>query len=172
MLFWCGNKAVDQITKTELSTSLSVMGLWRRLVSCCLRFNIRFKARHVPGLSNGIDDVLPCFQFHGLWTWAPEVRELPDQVPMVLWSLSELRLERPYSFLWHEPLEQHTVGMCRYVWISARNMAGVLLGLGQKRQPCISQCIYSHLAWLLPLYRTDWPQCLGNGRSLAMILPC
>ncbi len=56
IIFFTDNAAlVDVINKTT-SRDPVIMGLVRRLVLACLKFNILFRAAHVPGLENHLPD--------------------------------------------------------------------------------------------------------------------
>ena len=56
IIFFTDNAAlVDVINKTT-SRDPVIMGLVRQLVLACLKFNILFRAAHVPGLENHLAD--------------------------------------------------------------------------------------------------------------------
>ena len=68
------------------------MVLVRDLVLSCLRHNILFRARHIPGLQNSQADYISRFQVERFKEIAPEADELPTPVPANLlpesWSLT------------------------------------------------------------------------------------
>ena len=53
----------------------------RDLVLSCLRYNILFRARHVPGLQNNQADYISRFQVESFKAIAPQADELPTPVP-------------------------------------------------------------------------------------------
>ncbi|XP_062618317.1 uncharacterized protein LOC134279921 [Saccostrea cucullata] len=58
ILFYSDNMAVVNIINKISSKDVPVMHLVRRLVLACLRFNILFKAEHIPGKLNILPDLL------------------------------------------------------------------------------------------------------------------
>ncbi|XP_053112584.1 uncharacterized protein LOC128327611 isoform X5 [Hemicordylus capensis] len=95
VLFWCDNLAVVQIVNTQTSQSPRVMGLVRALVLQCLRANILFRSRHVPGIRNDIADALSRFQLNRFRELAPEAALLPEPMPAFLWELGGRKHSRP-----------------------------------------------------------------------------
>ncbi|XP_053164753.1 uncharacterized protein LOC128350441 isoform X1 [Hemicordylus capensis] len=85
--FWCDNQAVVQVVNSQTSRSPRVMGLVRAFVLQCLRANILFVARHVPGLQNDIADALSRFQLDRFRELAPEAMRDPEVMPEALWRL-------------------------------------------------------------------------------------
>ena len=62
VLFWSDNQAVVTVINKQTSKCPVIMRLLRLLVLHCLKHNILFKAKYVPGSSNGIADALSRFQ--------------------------------------------------------------------------------------------------------------
>ena len=60
------------------------MVLVRRLVLCALKFNVLFKAKHIPGRQNVIADKLSRFQVAEARRAAPWLAEAPVAVPQHL----------------------------------------------------------------------------------------
>ncbi|XP_053105446.1 uncharacterized protein LOC128324664 isoform X1 [Hemicordylus capensis] len=85
--FWCDNMATVQVINSGTSRSPRVMRLVRCFTLQCLRHNILFAARHVPGLDNSIADALSRMQEERFRTLAPAARELPEVFPPHLWNL-------------------------------------------------------------------------------------
>ena len=55
VVFFTDNANLVDITKKQSSKHKLIMALLRPLIIlCCLRLNIFFKARHVPGLQNSL----------------------------------------------------------------------------------------------------------------------
>ena len=92
VLFFTDNAALVDIINKQTSKYKSVMVLVRDLVLSCLRHNILFRARHIPGLQNSQADYISRFQVERFKEIAPEADELPTPVPVNLlpesWSLT------------------------------------------------------------------------------------
>ena len=66
----------------KLSTKQpDIMALVRSLVITTLQHNILFQAKHIPGKSNTIADLLSCSQVARAKAAAPWLDEEPHQVP-------------------------------------------------------------------------------------------
>lgn len=85
--FWSDNQAVVTVLAKQSSRSSRVSALLRVFVLHCLRFNIVFSARFVPGISNEIADALSRFQMERFRSLAPEARDRPEIFPDHLWNL-------------------------------------------------------------------------------------
>ncbi|KAM4794908.1 uncharacterized protein WCC33_000060 [Rhinophrynus dorsalis] len=88
IVFWTDNLSVVHVINRSTSSSLPVLALLRRLVLCCLRLNICFRARHVPGLHNSIADSLSRLQIDQFRLLAPEAAVSGVTCPEWLWSLA------------------------------------------------------------------------------------
>ena len=60
--FFTDNAALVDIINKATSRDVTVMIFVRRLVLACLKFNILFRARHVPGVKNVLADALSRLQ--------------------------------------------------------------------------------------------------------------
>jgi hypothetical protein len=58
ILFYTDNQAVVSIINSQTCKDTKVMLLMRRLVLTCLKHNILFQAKHVPGVNNTLPDLL------------------------------------------------------------------------------------------------------------------
>jgi len=85
--FMTDNEAVVAVINKVTTKHKQLMSLVRSLVSACLRYNILFRARHVPGIENVLADCLSRFQVDRFKQLAPWARPQPDQIP------SHLQLE-------------------------------------------------------------------------------
>ncbi|XP_077773920.1 uncharacterized protein LOC144325210 [Podarcis muralis] len=85
--FWTDNLAVVNVLAKLSSRSPRVSALLRVFVLHCLRCNIVFSARFVPGVSNEIADALSRFQMERFRLLVPEARLRPEYFPDHLWSL-------------------------------------------------------------------------------------
>ncbi|XP_060127970.1 uncharacterized protein LOC132591759 [Zootoca vivipara] len=85
--FWSDNHAVVDVLAKQSSRSPRVSALLRAVVLQCLRFNIAFTARFIPGLSNDIADALSRFQMERFWSLVPDAQTQPEYFPERLWNL-------------------------------------------------------------------------------------
>ena len=86
VFFWSDDEAVVSIINRQTSRCPKIMALVRKLVVRCLELNIHFKARHVPGLDNGIADALSRFQMTRFRQLAPGADPTITPLPADLWS--------------------------------------------------------------------------------------
>ena len=86
VVFWTDNQAVVAIMYRQTSRCPKIMKLVRTLVIRCLGLNILFKARHVPGIDNGIADALSRFQMTRFRQLAPGADPTITPLPADLWS--------------------------------------------------------------------------------------
>ena len=92
IVFVTDNAALVSVINQQTSKNQLVMTLIRDLVSTSLRFNITFRARHIPGLHNTQADCLSRLQIAGFKELSPQADDLPTEVPENLlpriWSLT------------------------------------------------------------------------------------
>ena len=81
------NEAVVAILNTQTSKCQQVMSLLRFLVLQCLKYNVLFRARHIPGEFNNIADALSRFQASRFREAAPHADALATPVPDFIWTL-------------------------------------------------------------------------------------
>ncbi|XP_029454007.1 uncharacterized protein LOC115089819 [Rhinatrema bivittatum] len=87
VVFWSDNMAVVQAINSLTAHSPRVIRLLRDLVLLCLRINLVFKAKYVPGEANGIADALSRCQWSRFRFLAPEAEHHPYHVPPRIWEL-------------------------------------------------------------------------------------
>ena len=80
VLFRSDNVAVVGIINKQTSPCMRIMQLVRAMVMQCLKFNIIFKAVHIPGINNNIADALSRFQMGRFRALAP--RAQMDMTPL------------------------------------------------------------------------------------------
>ena len=88
--FYPDNEALVPIINKQTSREPHIMSLIRPLVLACLRFNINFTARHIPGRINTLADKLS--RSHSeLWHhWQKPARgKFPTVSPQRAWGISE-----------------------------------------------------------------------------------
>ena len=81
--FHTDNMSVMHIVNSQSSRCPRVMHLVRLFVLECLRYNISFRAVHVPGASNEIADALSRFQAHHFREVAPHAEAQMTPLPAV-----------------------------------------------------------------------------------------
>ena len=80
--FFTDNAALVDIINKSTSRDVIVMIFVRRLVLACLKFNILFRARHVPGAKNILADSLSRLQVSKFKQLAPVgVHASPTVIP-------------------------------------------------------------------------------------------
>lgn len=88
VLFMCDNEAVVAIINKKSTKDEAMMRLVRVLVLACLRCNILFKAKHIPGVRNILADHLSRFRIPQFQQQAAKMRwyvnHLPDSLPVHL----------------------------------------------------------------------------------------
>ena len=80
-IFFSDNAAVVDIVNKQTSRHKDIMVLLRDLVLSCLRHNILFQTRHIPGLQNSSADYLSRSQVVNFKDIFPEAEESPTQIP-------------------------------------------------------------------------------------------
>ena len=78
------NEALVHIINKQTSRDPRVMTLLRKLVLCCLRLNVHFTARHVPGRENVLADKLSHSQVDSFKVAAPWADQTPTPLPQRL----------------------------------------------------------------------------------------
>ena len=73
--------AVVEIINKKSSKDKTFMRLVRRLVLAGLKFNVLFKAKHIPGKSNVVADHLSRFKFQEAKAIAPWLNPQPTPLP-------------------------------------------------------------------------------------------
>lgn len=81
------NTAVVAIINKQTSKCAAIMRLVRFFILQCLKLNIIFTARHIPGKDNNIADALSRLQMQRFRELAPEAEASGEKVPDFLWSL-------------------------------------------------------------------------------------
>ena len=81
IIFFSDNAAVVDIVDKQTSRHKDIMVLLRDLVLSCLRHNILFQARHIPGLQNSSADYLSRSQVVNFKDIFRKPRNLPFRYP-------------------------------------------------------------------------------------------
>lgn len=84
VIFHCDNAAVVSVLNAQTSRHNEMLRLLRRLVLTTLRFNILFKAVHVPGICNDAADALSRFQVQEFRRLHRDADLQPTEVPSAL----------------------------------------------------------------------------------------
>ena len=89
--FMMDNTALVEIINRQTSKHKLIMLLVRDLLLTLLKYNILFRARHIPGAHNSCADLLSRLQVNQFRQIFPEADVMPTQVPDNLlpksWSL-------------------------------------------------------------------------------------
>ena len=89
ILFFSDNDAVVQVINKQSCRDKSLMFFVRKLVAICLRLNIVFKAKHIPGINNTLADSLSRLQVQTFKNLAPpHMDPLPTPIPEHLLPLN------------------------------------------------------------------------------------
>ena len=81
IIFFCDNLAIVAVINKQTSKNSSIMALLRSLVVVCLKYNIMFTAKHIPGKRNIIADLLSRSQISSAQEIAPQLDKEPQQIP-------------------------------------------------------------------------------------------
>ncbi len=85
IIFFTDNAALVEIINRATSRDVTVMIFVRQLVLACLRFNILFRAQHVPGVKNSLADALSRLQVSRFKQLAPAgMQATPTIIPVHL----------------------------------------------------------------------------------------
>lgn len=81
ILFHTDNQACVHIINSQTSKDKNIMKLVRHMVSQGLRYNVMFRAVHVPGKNNILPDLLSRFQFQRARKIAPWLNTIQTPIP-------------------------------------------------------------------------------------------
>lgn len=84
VLFHCDNMAVVHMINRQTTRSTPSMGLIRALVGACLRHNVLFRAKHIPGIKNEVADALSRLQLQRFRALCPHADIHPAEIPQAL----------------------------------------------------------------------------------------
>ena len=87
------NTSVVAILNKQTSKCPKIMKLLRFFVLQCLKLNLGFCAKHIPGKENVIADALSRFQMVRFREVAPNAEVKGTPVPKFLWSLLSLNAQ-------------------------------------------------------------------------------
>jgi hypothetical protein len=84
VIFRCDNMSVCHIINSMTCKSKIIMNFVRKFVLQCLKHNIWFKCKHIPGINNSIADSLSRFDFQRFRQLAPDAEKVAVPVPLQL----------------------------------------------------------------------------------------
>lgn len=85
VLFFTDNEALVHVINKQSCKDKPLMSFVRKLVSICLRHNIVFKAKHIPGIYNNLADSLSRLQVQTFRRLAPaHMDQCPTEIPRFL----------------------------------------------------------------------------------------
>lgn len=86
ILFFTDNEALVYVINKQSCQDKQLMFFVCKLVAICLKFNILFRAEHIPGVSNTLADCLSRLQVKNFRKLAPSSMDLqPTVIPFQLW---------------------------------------------------------------------------------------
>ena len=88
------NEALVAVVNNRTSRSENVMILIRNFVLICMKFNIIFKAKHIPGVHNSIADAISRKNFKQVHCLDPLADRCPQKVPD---SFRQIICSLPYN---------------------------------------------------------------------------
>ena len=75
------NESVVHVINKQTAKDLKMLGLLRAMVLICLRNNIFFRARHIPGFKNAVADNLSRLQVDKFHTLSRGMDPTPTALP-------------------------------------------------------------------------------------------
>ena len=87
MILHSDNYAVVHIINKHTSKDSDIMKLVRRLVLACMQYNILIQAKHIPGKTNILPDLLSRLQVKQFQQLAPHMDKVSTKVPENLLQL-------------------------------------------------------------------------------------
>lgn len=81
ILFFTDNEALVPVINKQTSKDTTLLLMVRWLVLQCLRYNINFRAKHIPGVKNTKADCLSRLQMHTFHALAPSAQSEPSMIP-------------------------------------------------------------------------------------------
>ena len=81
------NDTVVKVLNKQSSKCPRIMKLVRFLVLQCLKYNVLFCARHIPGTNNNIADALSRFQMERFRKAAPQADSTGTPIPEFVWVI-------------------------------------------------------------------------------------
>lgn len=84
VVFFTDNEAIVSVINKQTSKDLMLLKMVRCLVLKCLKINLSFKAKHIPGQKNAMADSLSRLQIHRFKALAPRADPLPTGIPVHL----------------------------------------------------------------------------------------
>lgn len=85
--FFSDNMAVVQVINKQTAKETTIMKLLRKLIVQCLKFNILFVAKHIPGVNNVLSDKLSRLQIVEFHKLAPYMDHHSTPVPEEMFKL-------------------------------------------------------------------------------------
>jgi hypothetical protein len=85
--FFSDNMAVVQVINKQSAKDRNIMTLLRLFIFHCLKFNILFRVKHVPGIDNVLSDKLSRLQIAECHRLAPQMDQFPVEVPPAMFNI-------------------------------------------------------------------------------------
>ena len=84
IMFHTDNAALVFVINKQSSSHPHIMHALRQLIIACMRYNINFRAQHIPGQFNQISDALSRFHLQKFRALAPHCQPVPTAIPQYL----------------------------------------------------------------------------------------
>jgi len=81
VLFMTDNESVVHVINKQTSRDTYLLSLIRKMVFICLRNNILFRAKHIPGIQNGLADSLSRLQVDNFKSMSQGMDRVPTPMP-------------------------------------------------------------------------------------------
>ena len=82
ILFFTNNEALVHVINKQSCKDQHLMFFVRKMVLICLKYNVLFKAKHIPGIHNHLADSLSCLQIRKFLQMAPaSMDQSPTDIP-------------------------------------------------------------------------------------------
>ncbi|KAK3101174.1 hypothetical protein FSP39_001529 [Pinctada imbricata] len=85
--FFSENMAVVQVINKQTAKDPHLMKLLRKLIVQCLKLNIYFRAKHVPGIDNVVSDRLSRLQITEFHALAPQMNSVETPIPEWMYKI-------------------------------------------------------------------------------------
>ena len=91
ILCFTDNQSIVHVVNSQTSKEPLIMSLIRQLVMSTMKWKIDFKAKHIPGKSNLVADLLSRFQIQAAFQAVPWLKSTAEEVPQELlpWSTEQ-----------------------------------------------------------------------------------
>ena len=87
VVFWSDNMSVVECINQQAARCGMILRVLKEIVLLCLRLNVSFRAKHVPGVLNNAADALSRFKMQEFRQHHPGAADHPAPFPVHLWQI-------------------------------------------------------------------------------------